>query len=386
MIGLLLLSAAWACQDTPAALAELLSHDDVVARKRNVEAVVERGMKAVPALRALESGDFSPEARAGARTAREEILRRHRVASCRPGPDVKVSLPPGEYSLEEAAARALKPFGLTEIGMEKALEGKRFRFALESASVWTSIHEICRQGKVSWKTTHDDRSRLFFHEITAAGGEKTFALVGPYRVQARIEHGALELAVGVPPNHALSHAALSNLRFKDAEGRRVEPEKVDDWFSGGRMPGLYGYYLVGVVRGKPDLLERITQIEGDLAVETAEDLRVVDFDMPAIEKKGKVPFRILDSVGDVEVLEPTNEDPINLYFSFECGTEPRVHFTWIEDADHRLLVDLHPWGSGHSGNIQSAAPAKAVPQWLVVARVEKSSRQTYSFDCRRQKP
>ncbi len=377
-------------QESAASLAELFSADDIVVRDRNIGAVIERGMNVVSALRTIEAGDFKPEVKAGARSARQEILRRHRVSSCKAPTDVRVSIPAGEYPLEEAAARALKPFGLTEFAVDRAIEGRRFQFALESSSVWTSIHEICRQGRLSWKTTHDqNHSRLVFHEIQAAAPEKMFALVGPYRLQGKIEtewqDSLLVLALGVPPGQAVHEASVSKLTFKDVDGRLVEVDKVEAFFDSTRMRRLYGHCTLALIRGNADVLKRIVRIEGDLLVKTPDELRLVDFDLPAIAKNTKIPIQIGDSKGDAEILESHSKDDVNLYF--DMAALPKGQFlSWIEDEHHEFLLGVHAWQSDSSGNIIVGHPAKALPKWLVVARVERESGKSYAFDCRRQKP
>jgi hypothetical protein len=121
-----------AVQANPEELARRLSVAEIEARSRAIDAVVGDGMKMLRALQAIESGDFNADAKAGAQAARREIVRRHRIAACKGLRGVKVSIPPGEYSIEDAAERALGPFGVSPIVIDTAMAGRRFHFALET--------------------------------------------------------------------------------------------------------------------------------------------------------------------------------------------------------------------------------------------------------------
>lgn len=342
-------------------------------------------MAVLPTLRTIEKGAFSEDAKKGARAAIVDILHRHRVAGCKP-PNIKVSISAGEYSLEEAAALALKPFGIVTAA-EPPVAGRRFAFSLETSNAWTALHAICRHGNVFWRGGHGEKgNHVLFHEIPKPVVEKMFAIVGPYRVGGKImedwDGTPLILYLSAAPAFAVSRASVSKLAFKDVNGQPVVVDKVDlDAQGGGRHRGTFGYVDLAVVRGKTEELRRIHSVEGVLRVAVPEDIREDEFDLSSSPKDVELPLRVEN--GNVKILEPHQMGDVNLYFTLN-GTK-KTFLTWLEDERHDLLTDVHAWTSGTSGNI-IVSQLDGVPRWLVVARIEKESETTYPFDCRRQKP
>lgn len=372
-------------QESPEALAEALSTTDVEARVRSIDAIVARGPRALPLLRAVENGAFNADAKAGAKAAIKRVLRRARVEACAP-PAVKVSVPAGKYAFEDAADRALKPFGVAW-SADPTIAGKTFRFELETSNAWTAAHAISRQGGVAWTTKRDDKgSRMVFHEPPPDWDRKLFALVGPYCVGGRIEKdwadAPLVLYLSAPPGMTVSRAAVSKIKLKDAAGTPVVVDKVDlDSEGGGRTLGVFGYVMLAVVHGTPEALARVHSVEGELRVGLPDDLREDEFDLAAAPKETKLPLSVEN--GDVELLPPQEEGGLNLYFHFN-GTGKRF-LAWLENDANQVLMDVVAWNSGVSGNV-NMSDYKGGPRWLVVARIEKESETVYPFEARRQKP
>src|ERR1700690_1292552 len=97
--GLLLLALSVAQDDSPAGLIELLSSNEIQARERATQRLVEMGLPAKSALEKAAQGS-DPETASRARSILGEIaLEEHRKEVL--GPTGRITLADGDYSLDQ---------------------------------------------------------------------------------------------------------------------------------------------------------------------------------------------------------------------------------------------------------------------------------------------